>query len=598
MSSKLTFPVLAAALACPAGAQIITTIAGNGTITQSSGNGGPAIKAAIGEPKGVAVDSAGNVYFADALFGNVRKVDTSETISAYAGGGFSLTGNIGDGGPATSASLSFVGTALHTGIALDPQGNMYIADTSHNRIRKVDTSGMITTFAGTGVFGFSGDGGPAASAQLSSPSGVALDSAGNLYIADQSNGRIRKVDASGTITTVAGSGTGFVLGDGGPATGTKFQPITVAVDSAGNLYISDFANNALRKVSNGIITTLYNTQPLGSACSPTTPTVLDTVTGLAFDAAGDLLISEPGCIHKRDSSGKLTIYAGGAFLTSCCGDGGPATSAYVNDAGDVAVDSAGNVYIADSNNGRIRKVSAPPPSPPAITSVTNAFGGGTTIAPNMWVAIKGTNLAPPNDSRIWTAADFVNNQLPAQLDGVSATVNGKPAFIYYISPGQLNILTPPDALSGPVQVQTSVNGVVSNTMTVPAASIAPSFFVFDGVHVVGTHLNGADLGPATLYPGLTTPAKAGETVILYGNGFGPTSVAVVSGSQTQSGNLPAFPVVTIGGSPAVVGFAGLISPGLFQFNVTVPASAASGDAALIATFSGQQTQSGVKLTIQ
>src|SRR5579883_1301288 len=189
-------------------------------------------------------------------------------------------------------------------------------------------------------------------------------------------------------------------------------------------------------------------------------------------------------------------------------------------------------------------------------------------SPRICGSIKGTNLAPPNDSRIWTAADFVNNQLPAQLDGVSATVNGKPAFIYYISPGQLNILTPPDALSGPVQVQTSVNGVVSNTMTVPAASIAPSFFVFDGVHVVGTHLNGADLGPATLYPGLTTPAKAGETVILYGNGFGPTSVAVVSGSQTQSGNLPAFPVVTIGGSPAVVGFAGLISPGLFQFNVT------------------------------
>jgi len=143
-----------------------------------------------------------------------------------------------------------------------------------------------------------------------------------------------------------------------------------------------------------------------------------------------------------------------------------------------------------------------------------------------------------------------------------------------------------------------VNGVVSNTMTVPGASIAPSFFVFDGVHVVGTHLNGSDLGPATLYPGLTTPAKAGETVILYGNGFGPTSAAVVSGSETQSGNLPAFPVVTIGGSPAVVGFAGLISPGLFQFNVTVPASAPSGDAALLATFSGQQTQAGVKLTIQ
>src|SRR5579883_1542087 len=211
MCSKFARLVLAAALAGSAAAQTITTIAGNGAIAQSNGKGGPAIKAAIGEPKGVAVDSAGNVYFADALFGDVRKVDTSGIITAFAGGAISLNG-IGDGGPATSASLSFVGTALHTGIALDPQGNMYIADTSHNRIRKVDTSGTISTFAGTGVFGFSGDGGPATSAQLSSPSGVALDSAGNLFIADQSNGRIRKVDASGTITTVAGSGTGFVLG--------------------------------------------------------------------------------------------------------------------------------------------------------------------------------------------------------------------------------------------------------------------------------------------------------------------------------------------------------------------------------------------------
>lgn len=162
----------------------------------------------------------------------------------------------------------------------------------------------------------------------------------------------------------------------------------------------------------------------------------------------------------------------------------------------------------------------------------------------------------------------------------------------------MNILTPPEALSGSVQVQISVDGALSNSMTVPVASIAPSLFAFDGVHVVGTHLDGTDLGPTNLYPGLTTPAKAGETVILYGNGFGPTSVAVVSGSETQSGNLPSFPVVTIGGAPAIVGFAGLISPGLYQFNVTVPSSVASGDAALTATFDGQQTQAGVKLTIQ
>jgi uncharacterized protein (TIGR03437 family) len=598
MASKPIRFVLAAFLIGAACAQTITTIAGNGSLGGfPSGDGGPALKANIGEPKGIVLDSAGNIYFADGLFGNVRKVDTNGNISTYAGGGGILGNGVGDGGPATKAAIGNVG--MHFGIAFDAQGNLYIADSSHNRIRKVDTSGIITTFAGTGTFGFSGDGGPAASAELGSPFGVTVDSGGNVYIADSSNGRIRKVDTNGMITTVAGSGTGSTPADGGPATGTKFVPWTVAVDHTGNLYIADFGNHALRKVSNGIITTLHSTEPLGSSCSPVTPTVLGTITGLAFDAAGNLFTSElPGCVHKIDTSGKITIYAGGGFLLSGVGDGGPAISAILNNPGDVTVDSAGNVYIADSDYSRVRKISAPPPNPPAITSVTNAFGGGTTIAPNMWVAIKGTNLAPPGDSRIWATPDFSNNQLPTQLDGVSATVNGKPAFIYYISSTQLNILTPPDALSGSVQVQTSVNGALSSAMMVATTPIAPSLFVFDGVHVVGTHLNGTDLGPTSLYPGLTTPAKAGETVILYGNGFGPTSVQVVSGAETQSGNLPSFPVVMVGGAQAVVGFAGLISPGLYQFNVTIPSSVPSGDATLTATFGGQQTQAGVKLTIQ
>lgn len=602
MSSKFVLSVIAAALAGSALGQTITTIAGNGSIGGSSGDGGPAVKAGVGFPQGVAVDSAsGNVYFADALNGRVRVVDSGGIIHTFAGGAVILGGGVGDGGPATGASLAFVSTGNgHNGIAFDPQqGVLYIADQGHNRVRKVDASGNISTFAGTGTFGFSGDNGPAVNAQLSAPCAVAVDSAGNVFIADQSNGRIRKVDTNGTITTVAGNGYGFVLGDGGPATGTMFQPIAVAVDQAGTLYISDVANNKLRKVSNGIITSPYTFQPLGSACASVTPTVLGTVTGLAFDAAGNLFMTEhQGCVHKRDTAGKLTIYAGGAFLTSGVGDGGPATGAVLNAPGDVAVDLAGNVYIADNNNSRVRKISAPPPNPAVITSVTDAFSTRTTIAANMWIAIKGTDLALPGAGRMWGAADFLNNQLPTQLDGVSATVNGKAAFIYYISPTQVNILTPPDALAGSVQVQTSVNGVVSNTMTVPAAPIAPSFFVFDGVHVVGTHVDGSDLGPATLYPGVTTPAKAGETVILYGNGFGTTSVQVVSGSETQSGNLPAFPVVSIGGSQAIVSFAGLISPGLYQFNVTIPNGVASGDATLTATFGGQQTQTGVKLTIQ
>jgi uncharacterized protein (TIGR03437 family) len=236
--------------------------------------------------------------------------------------------------------------------------------------------------------------------------------------------------------------------------------------------------------------------------------------------------------------------------------------------------------------------------PPAISLVANAEGEAPTIAPNTWVEIKGSGLSLTGDSRIWMTSDFVQNQLPTQLDSITATVNGKSAFLYYISPTQINILTPPDAMSGPVQVQVTNNGTTTATFTAQAQPLSPSFFVFDGTHVVGVHLNGGDIGPTTLYPGLTTPAKPGEIVVLYANGFGPTSVPVVSGSVSQSGTLSPLPVIKIGGVTATVQFAGLVSPGLFQFNVVVPTSLTDGDQPITATYSGLTTQPGVVITIQ
>ena len=160
--------------------------------------------------------------------------------------------------------------------------------------------------------------------------------------------------------------------------------------------------------------------------------------------------------------------------------------------------------------------------------------------------------------RAWQGSDFVNNQMPSQLDGVSVTVNGKSAYVYYINPGQVDILTPPDALQGPVQVQLTTGGIASVPVTVQAQPESPSFFVFGaGPYVAAEHADGSYLGPATLYPGVTTPAKTGETVVLFANGFGPTSTPVVSGSISQSGNLPLLPAIKIGGVPAVVQFAGL-----------------------------------------
>jgi uncharacterized protein (TIGR03437 family) len=216
---------------------------------------------------------------------------------------------------------------------------------------------------------------------------------------------------------------------------------------------------------------------------------------------------------------------------------------------------------------------------PEIAEVANAEGESPTIAPNTWLEIKGTNLAPAGDTRTWQASDFVGNQMPSTLDKVSATVNGKSAYVYYISPSQINILTPPDAMSGPVPVVVSNNGTATAAFTAQAKSVSPSFFVFNGgPYVAAEHLDGSPI-----YPGRSAPAKPGETIVIYANGFGPTSVPVVSGSATQSGTLSPLPVIQIGGVTATVQFAGLVAPGQFQFNVVIPASLANGDQPITAS---------------
>ena len=188
---------------------------------------------------------------------------------------------------------------------------------------------------------------------------------------------------------------------------------------------------------------------------------------------------------------------------------------------------------------------------PILTLVANAEGENPTIAPNTWVEIKGSNLSKAGDSRIWQTGDFAKNQLPTALDGVSVTVNGKSAYVYYISPTQVNILTPPDAMQGSVDVVLTNNGSSSVAYLAQAQPISPSFFVFNGgPYIAATHVDGALLGPTSLYPGSTTPAKPGETVVLYANGFGPTSTPVVSGSEMQAGTLSPLPVITIGGISA------------------------------------------------
>jgi uncharacterized protein (TIGR03437 family) len=236
-------------------------------------------------------------------------------------------------------------------------------------------------------------------------------------------------------------------------------------------------------------------------------------------------------------------------------------------------------------------------SGPAIAKVANAEGEALIIAPNTWVEIKGTGLSAT--SRIWGDSDFVGNKMPKSLDGVSVTMNGENAYVYYISGTQINVLTPPDLAPGTVQVV--VNNANGNSATFPiqAQAISPSFFIFgSGPYVAATHLTGNLIGPATLYPGSTTPAAAGEQIVLYMNGFGAVTPPVIPGSATQSGTLPALPRILIANVPVTVTFAGLISPGLYQFNITIAPGTPSGDDYIIVTYNGAQTALGPQITIQ
>ena len=234
---------------------------------------------------------------------------------------------------------------------------------------------------------------------------------------------------------------------------------------------------------------------------------------------------------------------------------------------------------------------------PSITSVATA-GGASAIAPNTWVEIKGANLAPSGSNRIWQASDFVGSQLPTQLDGVSATVAGLAAYVYFVSPSQVNILTPPGALpsNAPVRITTGPN--TSPAFDAKGKAAAPGFFTFTGTnYVAAVHQDGSYVGPATLYPGKSSPAKPGETILIYGNGFGKTTANVVPGSLVQSGSITPPPVVRLGNTVATVSFAGLVSPGLYQLNVVIPADAVDGDLGVSAEATGQTTPSGVLLSV-
>ena len=641
---------------------IIGTVAGNGT-PGNSGDGGIATNAELANPTRVALDAAGNLYIADTGNFLIRKVDASGTINTVAGDGAKFLGV----GPATSAWLS-----LPNGVAADASGNLYIADSGNNRVAKVTADGTISTVAGIGTAGFSGDGGPAARAQFSGPTSVAVDAAGNLYIADQLNHCVRKVTPGGAISTVAGNGQGGFSGDGGPAANAQLNfPRGVAVDPVGNLYIADFSNSRIRKVtSDGIISTVAgNGQPGSSGDGGLALNAqLAYPAGVAFDAARNLYIADgplngfgiayyPSRIRKVDTEGTISTVAGMDYGFS--GDGGPATSAALCFPQGMAVDAAGNIYIADSGNNRVRKVDANGtistvagngvddfsgdggPSTCATLQLNfqdyDKIGGGVAVDPagNLYIADwfnnrirKVTGPALPclsasgvNSASFSTGASAPGSivslfgyDLAAEVQGSAppmdpvVTINNVPATLLYASPTLINLQVPFEVPLGSVPLELSRGTGGTATSSLIVAAVSPGIFSMDGsgtgqgAIVTSTGEVAAPAGSVSGQP--ARPARHGEVISIFLTGLGDVTNRPPNGSPAPIP--PPFSetllttTLTIGGVTATPVFSGLapLFVGLYQVNVQVPDAVPTGNAIQMVLTIGGVASNAVTMAVQ
>ena len=543
---------------------IIDTVAGSGRgsphpvypgniIGSYGGDGGPAVEAGLNYPEDVAVDGSGNLYIADTWNHRIRRVDAEGTITTVAGTGQRVEErNIfagwigeygGDGGPAVEAHLNHP-----RGVAVDGAGNLYVADTWNHLVRRVDAAGTITTVAGSGTGtgrerynnqrGYSGDGGLAVEARLNYPAGLAVDGSGNLYITDAGNQRVRRVDATGIITTVAGNGARNYSGDGGPAVEASLNfPVGLAVDGWGNLYIADAGNDRIRRVDRrGVITTIAGVGHgrLSRKDGPAIMAVLDNPKGVAVDGSGNLYITDTWNNHIRriDPMGIMTTIAGtlnsGNYpQEDFGGDGGPAIRASLGFPRGIAVSTSGTVYVADRWNHRVRVLARPPQAPTRLTATAISSSRIELAWQDNSANEKGFRI----ERRVSRTADWIEIGMTAASTRRFTDMGLKPTTTYEYRVRAFNV------------VRSSVFSNVARAKTLEV--VPPTLTRFNPtrgpvgarVTLTGTHLNEAT---AVAFNGVRAPefevvsGRSIEAVVPSGATSGPISVVTPGGTAVSA----------------------------------------------------------------